>query len=386
VEEIVTGEAVILDLPVARFPTRMLARIIDMVVQLTLFVIISLVDAASTVDSAVAAAILITGLVLTVVGYPVALETLSRGRTLGKLALGLRVVADDGGPVRFRQALVRALAGVIECWGLLGVPALITSMLSARGKRLGDIFAGTFVVRVRAPRPVASGYQASPYGAGGYLAGGYAAGVGPTGMPVEPALRPWASTLDLSGLPEPLAASASSYLSRYWQLDTRVRDRLGWQLASDIATRVSPPPPPGLPPVPYLNAVLAQRRDRELARLWATSPPPAVTPPAVHPPVAYPPVAYPPVTRPPVARPPVADPPAVTPSAAGVPSPAVGTAPPPPVSAAPVPASAASSSEALPPASAAEQPPPAAPSAATGGSWPAPASPPPDSGGFAPPA
>lgn len=321
-EEIVTGEAVILDLPVARFPTRMLARIIDMAVQVVLFLVVALItslaEASGSLDSAAAAAVLVAGIVVTLVGYPVAMETLTRGRTLGKLALGLRVVADDGGPVRFRQALVRALAGVIECWGLVGVPALITAMLSTRGKRLGDIFAGTFVVRLRTPRPVARGYQAGAYGAGGYRAG-----IGPGGMPVEPVLLPWAATLDLSGLPEPLAASAASYLSRYWQLDARVRDQLGWQLASDVAARVSPPPPPGLPPVAYLNAVLAQRRDRELARLWSAS----------HPPVASPPVASP------LAMP--APPPAVWSSAA--------------------------------------------PAPAAGESRPASASPPPDGGGFAPP-
>lgn len=92
---------------------------------------------------------------LVIMGYPIACEALSRGRSLGKLALGLRVVADDGGPVRFRQALVRGLAGAIECWILFGLPALITSMLSERGKRLGDIFAGTFVVRERAPKAAA---------------------------------------------------------------------------------------------------------------------------------------------------------------------------------------------------------------------------------------
>jgi uncharacterized RDD family membrane protein YckC len=361
VEEIVTGEAVILDLPVARFPTRMLARIIDMAAQLVLFFAIfftaALAEISDSLDSAATAAVLVTGIVVTLVGYPVALETLSRGRTLGKLALGLRVVADDGGPVRFRQALVRALAGVVECWGLAGIPALITAMLSARGKRLGDIFAGTFVVRMRAPRSAAGryqagayaagGYQAAAYGtggyqaggyqaggyqaggypaggypaggypaggypaggypAGGYPAGGYGAGFGATGMPADPALQPWAATLDVSGLPESLAASAASYLSRYWQLDARVRDQLGWQLASDIATRVSPPPPPGLPPVAYLNGVLAQRRNRELARLWAVSNPPVVSQPVVSQPVVSAPVMpAPPSASPPSASPPLA--------------------------------------------------------------------------------
>lgn len=275
-EEIVTGEAVVLDLPCARVPTRTLARLIDLLVQGAAFLVVLIVvgASASSLSAAAGAAVFVATLLVLLVGYPVAFETLSRGRTLGKLALGLRVVADDGGPIRFRQALVRGLAGVIECWALIGVPALTTLMLSARGKRLGDVFAGTFVVRERAPRGPAMPYPAVPYGgrAAGPVPGG---GVGlpyPALMPVEPALSPWAATLDLSALPEPLAASAASYLSRFWQLDAPTRDRLAWQLAADVAARVSPPPPPGLLPVPYLVAVLAERRNRELVRLWKVTP------------------------------------------------------------------------------------------------------------------
>jgi uncharacterized RDD family membrane protein YckC len=273
-EEIVTGEAVVLDLPCARFPARILARLIDMAVELVLFgVIATLVGTAAssgTLDSATVAALILTGFVLVIVGYPVIFETLSRGRTLGKLALGLRVVADDGGPERFRHALVRALAGAVECWALFGVPALITSMLSARGKRLGDIFAGTFVLRERAPRSATSAYLGVTAGAiagAGVPGPGAAMAAMAAVTPIEPALRPWAAALDLSALPDPLAASAASYLSRYWQLNSVPRDALGQQLASDVAARVSPPPPPGLAPPAYLHTVLAERRNRELARL-----------------------------------------------------------------------------------------------------------------------
>ena len=50
------------------------------------------------------------------------------------MAMGLRVVSDDGGPERFRQALFRALAGVIEIWMFAGGPAVICSLLSAEGQ------------------------------------------------------------------------------------------------------------------------------------------------------------------------------------------------------------------------------------------------------------
>lgn len=283
-EEIVTGEAVILDLPCARFPTRLVAWLVDALVQLAvLFVVAVLVGvglAAKSLNSASAAAAFLTGFVLVIVGYPIACETLGRGRTAGKAALGLRVVADDGGPERFRHALVRALAGAVECWMLIGVPALVTSALSARGKRLGDVFAGTFVVRERAPKAAA----VVPYAFAAQPGGNPAAYI-------DPGLRPWAAALDLSALPDQLAASAASYLSRFWQLDEAARERLGKQLAADLAARVSPPAPEGLMPADYLHTVLAERRNRELARL---RPPPAAWPAREPPaPPAPPATAYP---------------------------------------------------------------------------------------------
>jgi uncharacterized RDD family membrane protein YckC len=291
VEEIVTGDAVVLDLPCARFPTRMLARLIDMAVQVPLLITVVLLAVALSTgrDSAWGASLLAGGAVLVIVGYPLIFETLSRGRTLGKLALGLRVVGDDGSPERFRQALVRALAGAVECWALLGVPALIASLFSARGRRLGDIFAGTFALRERAPRPAAAAFPASafpadpappflvdpappspadPAAAAPFPAPG---GIVP---PVTPVLTAWAASLDLSALPDYLAAAAASYLTRYGEFHDRPRQQLGSRLAADIAARVSPPPPPGLPPVYYLGVVLAEHRRRAYARFLASSPPP----------------------------------------------------------------------------------------------------------------
>jgi hypothetical protein len=165
---------------------------------------------------------------------------------LGKLAMGLRVVSDDGSPERFRQALVRALAGVVEIWMLFGSPALITSLLSAKGKRLGDLFAGTFVIQERLPKGRYQGTSISLM------------------SPMPPQLARWASTLELSALPDPLANAARDYLGRYRELTPQARYQLGERLAADVAARVSPPPPPGTPAPDFLSAVLAERRARQL--------------------------------------------------------------------------------------------------------------------------
>jgi uncharacterized RDD family membrane protein YckC len=260
VTEVVTGEAVVLDLTVARFPSRILALFVDILVQLPALGFVAVVASASGanhLNTASAAAVYVAGLLFVVIGYPVIFETVSRGKTLGKMAVGIRVVGDDGSPERFRQALIRALsAAFIEVWlfpiNLIGIPAgLITAMVSAKGKRLGDMFAGTFVIQERvAARPdLAPGFTVVP-----------------------PPLLGWAQYLEVSRLSDQNAAAASSFLRRYYDLRPAAREQLGMQLASTVAAQVSPPPPPGTDAASFLAAVLAVRREREQARLQARHP------------------------------------------------------------------------------------------------------------------
>ena len=242
--EVVTGDAVVLDVRIAQLPVRAVSALIDIAVILVgyLVALVLWAGALTQFDDAVTAAITIIFTVLVFVGYPLIFETATRGRTLGKMAMGLRVVSDDGSPERFRQALFRALASIVEIWGLLGSPAVICSMLSPRAKRIGDIFAGTVVISERAPKP-------GP----------------PPSMP--PQLAWWATSLQLSGLSAEQAEVARQFLTRAMQLDPHVRDRMAYRIARDVFSRVAPPPPPGTPPQLALAAVLAERHRRELARL-----------------------------------------------------------------------------------------------------------------------
>jgi uncharacterized RDD family membrane protein YckC len=248
-EPVVTGDAVVLDVQIAQLPVRALSAMIDVTVVFIAYTIGVLLGASTLAqfDAAFSAAVLIIFTVLSLVGYPVAFETATRGRSLGKMALGLRVVSDDGGPERFRQALFRALAGVIEIWMLAGGPAVICSLLSSKGKRIGDIFAGTVVISERAPR-------LTP----------------PPQMP--PQLAWWASSLQLSGLAPDQAELARQFLSRASQLDPTIRDQIAYRITGDIVAQISPPPPPGVPPQLVLAAVLAERHQRELARLRPSPP------------------------------------------------------------------------------------------------------------------
>jgi uncharacterized RDD family membrane protein YckC len=259
--EVVTGDAVVLDVQIAQLPVRTLSALIDIAVMVVFLFLGSLLWAATQTqfDSALSNSILLIFTVLAIVGYPLILETATRGRSVGKIALGLRVVSDDGGPERFRQALFRALASLVEIWMLFGSPAVICSILSPKAKRIGDIFAGTVVVNERGPR---------------------------LGLPpsMPPALAWWASSLQLSGLSAGQAEVARQFLSRAPQLDRQLRMQMAYRIAGDVVSRIAPPPPPGVPPELVLAAVLAERHRRELARLrpavpapgWPTMPPGSV--------------------------------------------------------------------------------------------------------------
>jgi uncharacterized RDD family membrane protein YckC len=279
--EVVTGEAVVLEVPCARFPSRLLALGLDLLIQVALLVVLLTIVGVSagsgTLNNASASALFITGMVLIMVGYPVTWETLTRGRSPGKFALGLRVVSDDGGPERFRQALVRGLAAIVEIYSFFGCPALLCSLLSPRGKRLGDLFAGTFVIQQRLPRRQAN----APL------------------IQVTPEIARWASGLEMSGLTDRTADTARQYLARMSELTAAAQAELGARIAAEVRAQVSPPPPPGVPPPAYLTAVLAERRNREHSRLmaapadWQTLAPTPGSPPATPTP-PYAPPAQPP--------------------------------------------------------------------------------------------
>jgi len=242
--EVVTGDAVVLDVPIAQLPVRAVGALIDITVIVIGYVLALMLWAATLTqfDDAVTAALLIIFTVLVFVGYPLVFETATRGRSVGKMVMGLRVVSEDGGPERFRQALFRALASLVEIWMLLGSPAVICSMLSPTAKRIGDIFAGTVVISERGPK------------------------LGPPPL-MPPSLAWWAASLQLSGLSAEQAEVARQFLSRAQQLDPQLRDQMAYQIAGDVLSRVAPPPPPGIPPQLALAAVLAERHRRELARL-----------------------------------------------------------------------------------------------------------------------
>lgn len=242
-DDIVTGEGVSVEVPAASAPARIASGLIDLV--LLIILSFALTFAASLIGGSDAIT-RITGILVTVITFvvtPTLVETLSRGRSLGKLILGLRTVREDGGPITFRHALTRALVGVVEGVALLGAPAILSELIHPRAKRLGDMAAGTYVISQRARLNV----------------------VPPPQMPY--ALEEWARRADIASLPSGLAVGVRQFLARAGGLTPQSRHALGLELLAAVLPYVSPAPPANVHPEYILSAVIAERRRRDLDRL-----------------------------------------------------------------------------------------------------------------------
>ena len=242
---IITGEAVVLELRPASFAARALGLIIDVISQIALAIllIILITSASRDLDDAAIQAMVLSSIVFSVVIVPVTVETLTRGRSLGKLATGLRIVRDDGGSIRFRHALIRGLLGFLEIYLTFGGLAIGVALFNDKSKRLGDIVAGTYSLRQRVPST-------------------------PRIMPVAPHhLQAWVAMADIGRVPDATARRAGTFVQQAYLMAPASRVNMAASLASELARYVAPPPPAGTIPEDYIGAVLGERRNRELTRL-----------------------------------------------------------------------------------------------------------------------
>lgn len=254
---IVTPEAVVLEFETAGMASRMLAALLDSAVQFLallgiLLASFGLTEAGIEVGG-LGNAFLYFVVFLLLFAYPAGFETLWRGRTPGKAALGLRVVTVEGGPIRFRHAAIRAILGLIDKYAFSAVPGVLALLLTRRNQRLGDLVAGTIVLRersgARAPQAVAF---AAPRGLEAYVA-----------------------ALDVSALDRTDYVTIRSFLLRAPTLAPAARDALARQVATPVLARLHTVPPAGLPPEVFLVCVAAAHQQRH-------APPATVAAPQFH--------------------------------------------------------------------------------------------------------
>jgi uncharacterized RDD family membrane protein YckC len=243
----VTPEAVALEFRTANLGSRILAYLLDMVVVVAgilagLFAVALLGQASDVVvPDWVALTIVLVLLPAWWLGYFIAFETLWRGRTLGKAALGLRVVTKEGAPVRFRHAAIRGLLGLVDFLIMGGFFAVVFILFTRDNQRLGDLVAGTLVLRERSA-------LAAP---------------APVSFAPPPGLEHYTTTLDPSGVGNEEYLAVRTFLLRAPSLSPGPRSALALQLANPLAARLRPPPPPGVSPELYLQCVAAAYQHRQ---------------------------------------------------------------------------------------------------------------------------
>lgn len=261
---IVTPEAVVLEFDTAGIASRALARAIDFIIQGALLLAIILVAVGVLgAQGWVALVLVIVGVAFVVFGYPILTEVITRGRSPGKAALGLRVVTVEGAPISPRHAFIRSAIGAVDF--LLvpgGLVAVLVALFSARSQRLGDVFAGTMVLRERtASRPAEAVWFNPPPGFEGYT-----------------------STLDVSAVTDAQFALVRSYLLRLTDLSPEARSSLSVRLATPLVVAMHHHTPPGVHADHFLQCVAAAYQRRHggapvVATAWGAPPPPPPPPP-----------------------------------------------------------------------------------------------------------
>src|SRR4029453_2001765 len=237
-QRIVTPEAVILDLERAGVASRTLAFTIDVlalaaVLAAMAFAVVRTVGDVGGVGGGVAAIVTSAGVVVV---WFCSWETLWRGRTPGKAALGLRAVSLDGTTIRFQQAFARAPGGLIDIFvPPVGFTAVVSALLSPRDQRLGDMAAGTLVVRGRSAQ--------SPGG--------------PAWFPAPPGYEGYVASLDVSAMDEDAYGVVRPYLLRYGELTPAAREHLALRIAHPLALRLDHTPPRWLHPYMFLVCLAA---------------------------------------------------------------------------------------------------------------------------------
>ncbi len=206
---IATPEGVALELALAGLGSRSIAGGVDLALKgllvLSLLVVLILLDV-------VGAALFVPLAALVLFGYDVLFEVRGGGRTPGKRMTGLRVVREDGAPVDLTASAIRNAVRVVDGLPTSYIPTVLAVLATPRNQRLGDLAAGTIVVRERWPAAA--------------------------DRPPEATLAHGAVSWDLSAITREELAGIRSFLARRKDLTPEARAALARRLSDAVAAKV----------------------------------------------------------------------------------------------------------------------------------------------------
>jgi uncharacterized RDD family membrane protein YckC len=233
-----TPERVPLQFALASIGNRFLACAVDHFIQfLAIFLLLWLLVGISNVKLSEASqplprwalAVFILAYFLILSGYFVFFEWLWRGQTPGKRLLKLRVIREDGRPITFWEAAARNLLRIFDMMPAIGVPfysvGLIAVFISGRDQRVGDLFAGTVVVRER--QDEAPTFQSV-----------FSTSISDSAF--QRVQKRVTFTGSVAVLTEPQIEVVEAFLRRRWDLTDRQRLWMAWRIALPIMYKLKP--------------------------------------------------------------------------------------------------------------------------------------------------
>jgi uncharacterized RDD family membrane protein YckC len=210
---IATPEGVELSLTLAGVGSRFVSALVDVAIQACLIIAAAIAVAAIGDAGAAVFAILSFAIVFT---YDVFFEVLASGRTPGKRWNGLRVVRAEGRPVDFTSSAIRNLLRIVDFLPGGYLVGIVAVLVTRRNQRLGDLAAGTLVVRDR-----------------------------PAHRPEETTMPTWelrvvdAPSWDTSALTAEELSAVRRFLERRHSLDGHVRDQIAHTMAERLRPKVA---------------------------------------------------------------------------------------------------------------------------------------------------
>jgi uncharacterized RDD family membrane protein YckC len=218
---IATPEGVDLQLTLAGIGSRFTAALVDLAIQLALvgsFWLLFFLALDSFGGGGFGAAAFGLLSFLLFAGYDIVFEVYAAGRTPGKRMNGLRVVRSDGSPVGFLTSAVRNVLRLIDILPSFYIAGIVSILATARNQRLGDLAAGTLVIRERL---AAGSRRWRPEEVG------------------SPGRGPGWSAWDVSGITRDEVVAVRRFLDRRYELTPEARTRLGEELAAALRPRVA---------------------------------------------------------------------------------------------------------------------------------------------------
>lgn len=262
-----TPELVTIEMPLAGIGSRFIAMLIDgLIWSAGLLVLIFLtaifmpaIRAASAISEKWAVAIVIFILFLLNWGYFTLFEAFWNGQTPGKRIAKIRVIQRTGRPIGIFESMARNFVRYVDYLPSFYVVGVITMFATRQHQRLGDLAAGTLVVRDRTPE--------SPLwnesGSRTFTAAAFAPQ--PNSIPEPHSLVSVASTGIAKLTPTDLEV-LESFFSRRLDMPLDVRQRLAERIAAAIQAKSGLEVPPGVSTETFLEAVARDLRDQARLR------------------------------------------------------------------------------------------------------------------------